>query len=100
MHRIAERFFWGLMLVLLALGVVAAVLLWREVVWKPEPGSWITRPLEIVVWAGAIGLCALVLGLISNATDFLRALAAMWRPLALVIAAAYLLFSNDQGREL
>jgi hypothetical protein len=45
-------------------------------------------------------LCAILLGLISNATDLLRALAAMWRPLALVLAAAYLLFSNDQGREL
>ena len=36
----------------------------------------------------------------SNAPDFLQALAAMWRPLVLVLAAAYLLFSNDQGREL
>jgi hypothetical protein len=98
MHRIAERFFWGLMFVMLALGVVAAVLSWG--VLNPDPTSWIARALEIVVWAGAFGLCALVLGLISNATDLLRALAAMWRPLILVLAAAYLLFSNDQGREL
>jgi hypothetical protein len=98
MHRIAERFFWGLMLVMLALGVVAAVLSWG--VLKPDAPSWIAWTLRIGVWAGAFGLCALLLGLISNAADLLRALAAMWRPLALVLAAAYLLFSNDQGREL
>ena len=98
MNRIAERFFWGLMLVILALGVVAAVLSWG--VLKPDATSWVPWTLGIGVWSGAFGLCALLLGLISNATDLLRALAAMWRPLALVLAAAYLLFSNDQGREL
>ncbi|PDS43161.1 hypothetical protein CO662_36685 [Rhizobium anhuiense] len=82
----------------LALGVVAAVLSWG--VLKPDAWSWTAWTLGIGVWAGAFGLLALLLRLISNATDLLRVLAAMWRPLVLVLAAAYLLFSNDQGREL
>src|SRR5262249_42950705 len=48
----------------------------------------------------AAAFCALLLKLLSNAPDLLRALAAMWRPIVLVLAAAYLLFSNPQGREL
>src|ERR1700759_5217047 len=51
-------------------------------------------------WAGVLVLCGLLLWITSFASDLLRALAAMWRPLLLVVAAAYLLFSNDQGREL
>jgi hypothetical protein len=98
MRRVAERFFWGLMWFMLALGIVAAVVYWG--VLKPETPSWTAWALGIGVWAGAFGFCALGLRLISNATDLLRALAAMWLPLVLVLAAAYLLFSNDQGREL
>jgi hypothetical protein len=83
---------------MLALGLVAAVLSWR--VSKPDGSSWTAWTLGIGVWAGAFGLSALLLRLISGATDLMWALAAMWRPLVLVLAAAYLLFSNDQGREL
>lgn len=56
--------------------------------------------LGISIWAGALALCALLLRLTSYAPSLLRALAAMWRPILLVLAAAYLLFLNDQGREL
>ena len=44
--------------------------------------------------------CAVVLKSILNAQDFLKALAAMWRPVVILAAAGYLLFFNDQGREL
>jgi hypothetical protein len=54
----------------------------------------------IGVWLGAAALCALVLKAISTESEVLEALVAMWRPLVLLGAAAYLLFSNDQGREL
>ncbi|RBP17514.1 hypothetical protein DFR50_1025 [Roseiarcus fermentans] len=37
---------------------------------------------------------------LSQARDFLQALGVMWRPIALLGAAGYLLFFNDQGREL
>src|SRR6185369_17945397 len=94
MHRIAKGFFWVSMWVMLALGVVSALL--SEGVFKTDVPSW----TGIGIWAGTFGLCALLLGLLSNATDFLRAVVAMWRSLALVVVGAYLLFSNDQGREL
>ncbi len=96
-HRVPGRCFWRLTRVTLAIGVVAVVLSW---VLKPEAPSWTAWALGIGVWVGALSLCALVLRLVSNATDLLRAVAAMWRPVVLVLAAAYLLFSNDQGREL
>jgi heme exporter protein D len=54
----------------------------------------------IFIWAGVAAVCALALEALSKANDFWRALAAMWRPLALVLAGAFLLFFNDQGREL
>jgi heme exporter protein D len=41
-----------------------------------------------------------VLEILSRAGDFWVALAAMWRPLAVVLIGAFLLFFNDQGREL
>jgi len=97
MRRVAAGFFWGLMRLMLIGGFAAAVIYWLV---KPDVSSWTAWLLGIGVWAGAFGLCALLLKVISGATDFLWSLAAMWRPLALVIAAAYLLFSNDQGREL
>ena len=37
---------------------------------------------------------------LSNANDFLKALAALWRPVVFIAAAGDLLFFNDQGREL
>src|SRR5260370_37541841 len=67
MHRIAERFFWGLMWFMLALGVVAGVLCWG--VLTPDAPRWLPWPLGIGVWARALGLRALVLRLISSATD-------------------------------
>jgi hypothetical protein len=56
--------------------------------------------LGMGIWAGAIAACAILLKAISNANDFLKALAAMWRPILFIGAAGYLLFFNDQGREL
>ncbi len=56
--------------------------------------------LGLITWLGVAAFCALLVGAFSLAHDFLRALAAMWRPLVLVLASAWLLFLNDQGREL
>ena len=56
--------------------------------------------IGIFIWAGVAAACALALMALSRANEFWQALAAMWRPLALVLAGAYLLFFNDQGREL
>jgi hypothetical protein len=56
--------------------------------------------LGIGIWAGVVAACAILLKAISNAHDFLKAVAAMWRPVVLICAAGYLLFFNDQGREL
>jgi hypothetical protein len=98
MHETTRRFFWRLMSAMLSVGVVAAVLSWG--ILKPESPSWMVWMLGIGIWVGAFSLCALLLRFTFGATDLLRALAAMWRPVLLVVAAAYLLFSNDQGREL
>jgi hypothetical protein len=54
----------------------------------------------IFIWAGVAAVCALATEALSKANDFWQALAAMWRPLALVLTGAFLLFFNDQGREL
>ncbi len=54
----------------------------------------------IGIWAGAAAVCAILLKALSHAHDFLKALAAMWRPVILICVAGYLLFFNDQGREL
>jgi hypothetical protein len=54
----------------------------------------------ILAWLIAFALCAVVLWAISFARNFLRAFAAMWRPVALVVISGWLLFVNDQGREL
>jgi hypothetical protein len=71
-----------------------------KTLWQPDAATGIGLLLGIGLWSGALALCALLLRLLSNAPYFLQALGAMWRPLVLVLAAAYLLFSNDQGREL
>lgn len=97
LRRITGLLFWSVMWLLLILGLAA------EGYWlllKPDASSWIGWILGIGIWAGVFALCALLLRGISYLPDLLRALAAMWRPLVLVFAAAYLLFSNDQGREL
>jgi hypothetical protein len=93
MRRNAGLFFWCVMWFLLVLGLAAGVLIW--LFWKPDAASWSGRILGISIWAGAFALFALLLRVISYAPDLLRALAAMWRPLLLVLAAAYLLFAND-----
>jgi hypothetical protein len=67
---------------------------------QPDMTSSFGWVLGIGVWLGAAALCALVLKAISSESEVLEALVSMWRPLVLLGAAAYLLFSNDQGREL
>jgi len=94
LRRNAGFLFWRLMWSLLILGLAAGVLYWFLL--KPDGASWSGRILGISIWAGAFALCTLL----SNAPDLRRALVVMWRPFVLVLAAAYLLFANDQGREL
>ena len=53
---------------------------------------------NIVVWLLVAAVLLLAVWLIPR--DLLRVLAAMRRVLVLLLAAAYLLFANDQGREL
>src|SRR5712671_3196115 len=65
---------------------------------SPDETGWAALVLGVFIWAGAVALCALVLMTLSRANDFWRALAAMWRPLALLLTGAFLLFLNDQGR--
>jgi hypothetical protein len=67
---------------------------------SPAETSWPAFVLGIFIWAGAAALCSLALKALSRANNFWQALAAMWRPLALVLVGAFLLFFNDQGREL
>ncbi len=58
--------------------------------------------LVSVAWLGIVAFCFLLL-LIASASrvqHFLQALAAVALPLAVVLGAGYLLFFNDQGREL
>ena len=43
--------------------------------------------LGMGIWAGAIAACAILLKAISSANDFLKALAAMWRPVVFICAA-------------
>src|SRR5215472_8787461 len=59
--------------------------------------AWV---IGILIWAGVAAVCGLALMALSEANEFWQALAVMWRPLALVLAGAFLLFFNDQGREL
>jgi hypothetical protein len=112
----AKTLFWRVMRVLLILGVISLTLT-KVVLWRPDNsvgqalagslqhlvGVWrdpLLWLLGIGVWAGAVAFCALLLKSISRADDLLKAAAAMWRPLLLLGIAGYLLFFNDQGREL
>jgi heme exporter protein D len=88
---------WVIARVLLIVGLVCWGL---RVLLSPGETSWTAFVLGIFIWAGAAAICALALKALSRANDFWQALAAMWRPLALVLAGAFLLFLNDQGREL
>jgi hypothetical protein len=67
---------------------------------QPDMTSSFGLVLGIGVWLGAGALCVILLKALLNAKDFLKALAVMWRPVVIVVAAGYLLFFNDQGREL
>lgn len=117
-QRDTKALFWGAMRVLLIVGLGAG-LLQALLLWRPAAdnrigtalagpvqslfGSWgepAAAVLGLGLWAGVVAVCALLLELISRADDFLKAAAAMWRPLALLVVAGYLLFFNDQGREL
>ena len=90
--------FWRVMGWLLVAGLIAFVI--SKLLSKDVSQSWIGVTLGVVVWAGAFALCALLLRLISTGPELLQALAAMWRPIALILAAAFLLFAFPQGREL
>src|SRR4029450_10071245 len=96
--RNAGFLFWRVMWSLLILGLAAGVFYWLLL--ELDAASWTRAILGISICGGPLALCALLLKLVSYAPDLLWTLAAMWRPLVLVLAAAYLLFSNDQGREL
>lgn len=64
------------------------------------PGTSAGGYASIVAWVCVVAFLALLLRWISKAHDLLNAVGAMWRPIVLVLAAAWLLFVNDQGREL
>ena len=88
------KVFWlSLLVVFLLCGAALLAFKFRPVT---AAGSY----AAIVAWVCVVAFCALVLRLISKANDLLQALVAMWRPIVLVLAAAWLLFVNDQGREL
>jgi hypothetical protein len=82
------------------LGVVAVVGLSCWIAKALFPPSPFTQLLGFGAWAGAAAMCAIVLKALSHADDFFKALAVMWRPVVLIVAAGYLLFFNDQGQEL
>jgi hypothetical protein len=88
---------WPIAWVLLMVGFVCWGL---RALLLPAETSGTALVLGIPIWAGAAALCALALKALSRANDFWQALAAMWRPLAVVLAGVFLLFFNDQGREL
>ena len=90
----------ALLVILVATMIVGLVCWGLRVFRSPAETSWTAFVLGTFVWAGAAALCALALKALSRANDFWQALAAMWRPLALVLAGAFLLFFNDQGQEL
>jgi heme exporter protein D len=93
--------FWRTMRALLIVAIVASAAWAIQMGLSDEmaKGS-IGFLLGIVVWVGALALCALLFMTISLAQDLLQTLAAMWRPLVFILLAAFLLFFNDQGREL
>ena len=100
--------FVSFMLILLLIGVGSWILNARLFSPKvtgwlhlhPDTTSWKGLFLGFGIWVGAGALCLVVLKALLNAGDFLKAVAAMWRPVVVIAAAAYLLFFNDQGREL
>ncbi|HEY8033473.1 MAG TPA: hypothetical protein VIF02_14170 [Methylocella sp.] len=94
----SSNVFWLSMLALFLLSGFA-LLIFKRLPASAE-GSGVANWSEIVTWACVFASCALLLRIISMADNLLRALGAMWRPVVLVLAAAWILFINDQGREL
>ena len=105
-HRVSGFLSGLVILLLLGAGswIINAALFPPEVTgWlrlQPDTSSWAGFFLGLGMWLGAGAACFGLLALISMASDLLQALAAMWRPIVIVAAAGYLLFFNDQGREL
>ena len=93
----AQRAIWPFARVLLAVGAASFAL---RASFSPAQTGHAALLLGIPIWAGAVAGCALALKFLSIGEELIRTLAAMWRPLALVLAGAFLLFFNDQGREL
>jgi hypothetical protein len=105
-YRISRSLSWTLILPCVGVG------LWilKSLLFQPNVRDWlhlqpdvlitIARGLGFCMWVVAGGACLGLLNLISMAPDFLRAAIAMWRPGVVLFAAGYLLFFNDQGREL
>ena len=89
---------WVIPIILLLSGVIAWIT--KNNLSESDQHSTKELTLVFVAWLGAVAFCALMLLLASIALDFLQALAAMALPLVVVLVAAYLLFFNDQGREL
>jgi hypothetical protein len=90
--------FWLSMLALFLLSGLALLIF--KCLPPSAAGSDVANRIAIVTWAGVLAFCVLLLQTISMADNLLKALGAMWRPVVLVLAAAWVLFFNDQGREL
>ncbi|ARN80980.1 hypothetical protein MCBRY_002152 [Methylocystis bryophila] len=88
------KVFWGS---LLAIFLLCGSALISFKIWPPTAAGIYAA---FVTWLCAVAFLALLLRGVSKAHDLLRALGAMWRPVVLVLAAAWLLFVNDQGRDL
>src|SRR5208283_3847787 len=98
---------WRAVQVLLIVGIASGVM--KAFFSQPAAASWIGPApegpigpvLRIGIWTGAFALCLFLVWLIPRGYGLLlQILVAVWRPLVLVIAAAWLLICNDQGREL
>ncbi len=63
-------------------------------------GSDVANLVEFATWGVVTAICALLLKTISMADDLLKALGAMWRAIVVVLVSGWVLFFNDQGREL
>ena len=93
----AQAMIWPLVAGALIFGLVCLGLRAQA---APPEASWLALILGVFIWAGAGALCALLVKWLSWFHGFWLALAAMWRPLAIVLVGAFLLFFTDQGREL
>jgi hypothetical protein len=89
---------WVIPIILLLAGLIAWIA--KNNLSEPDQRSPKELALVFVAWLGAVALCALLLLLASVAQEFLQALGAMALPLGVVLVSAYVLFFNDQGREL